>query len=65
VQWDFVRQARAQDFAPSNDWTDNESKKNDEHNEIENGVSPDTSLSQLRLLHRIDWWPDLTADLSS
>lgn len=42
------------------DRTDKQRKSNYKEGEVENSVSPDTSLSQLGLLHRIDWRTDLT-----
>jgi hypothetical protein len=48
-----------------NDWSDEQSDEEDEQGEVQDSVSPDTSLSQLRLLHRINWRSDLSTKMIS
>lgn len=48
----------------SNNWANDEADKNDEHDEVENGVTNDAPLSQFGLLKRIDRWANLTAEIT-
>lgn len=48
------------DFWTNNDWTNNQSDKKEEENEVEDTVTNNASFPQLRLLDRVDWWANLT-----
>jgi len=60
IQGDLVCQTSADNLGSFNDGPDEQSYKENKQDEVENGVSPDTSLAQLGLLHRINWRSDLT-----
>jgi hypothetical protein len=51
---------RGEEFA-GNDRSSNESSEDYENDEVEDGISDDSSLPKLRLLERIDRRSDLTA----
>lgn len=53
--------AITQNHLASNDGADYECEEDDEHHKVQDSISPDTSLSKLRLLHRVNWWSDLSA----
>lgn len=41
-------------------WANEQGKEDNKHYEVHHGESPNTSLAELRLLHRVYWWSDLT-----
>lgn len=42
------------------DWSDDHAEENDKQHKVQDGVAYDTATTQLGLLHRVDWRPDLT-----
>ena len=59
VHGNIFHQACADDLGSCDNGSDKQSKEKDKETEVENGVSPDTSLAQFRLLHRINWRSNL------
>jgi hypothetical protein len=57
----LVCQALGQDVLASNDWSHDQCEEDNQQDEVQDSVSPDASLSELRLFHRIDWWSNLPA----
>jgi len=51
IHWDVLDQALAQYILASNDRTNDQSEEDNQQKEIHDSVSPNTSLSELRLLH--------------
>jgi len=60
VHWNAISQALRQNLLANNKWAYQQGKEDDEQDEVDDGISPDTSLSQFGLLHGVNGWADLS-----
>ena len=60
------RQTRAQvrNVVASHNRPNDQDYEDNEHDEVQHGVTDNTSLAKSRLLERVDWWSNLTASES-